>query len=167
MHPGLLDVLHHTADEHLAGVVADRVDIDFGGVFEEPIDEHRTLGRQPTLLAEAAEPSEFGHRPGEMVAVVDDLHRPPTEHIARANEHREADLVDDLQRLLEIGRRAAGRLRDAQFVAQRVPLLPVFGEVDRVRETYRRSCRRGVSGELQRGLAAQRHDDLRRELPRC
>ena len=28
VHPGLLDVLHHAADQHLAGVVAHRVDVD-------------------------------------------------------------------------------------------------------------------------------------------
>ena len=62
---------------------------------------------------------------------MDDLHRPPAEHVARPHEHREADPVDDPQRLLEIDGGAAGRLRDAQLVAQRVPLLAVLGEVDR------------------------------------
>ena len=53
--PGLLDVLHDAADDHLAGVVADGVDVDLGGVLEEAVDEHRALGRQAALLAEAAE----------------------------------------------------------------------------------------------------------------
>ena len=32
VHAGLLDVLHHAADQHLAGVVADGVDVDLDGV---------------------------------------------------------------------------------------------------------------------------------------
>ncbi len=91
MHAGFLDVFHDTADQHLAGVVADRVDVDLGGVGEEAIDQHRALGRQPALLAEAAEAGQLGHRPGEVVAVVHDLHRPPAEHVARAHQHREPD----------------------------------------------------------------------------
>ena len=38
----------------LAGVVADGVDVDLDGVLEEPVDEHRALGRQPALAAEAS-----------------------------------------------------------------------------------------------------------------
>ena len=66
---------------------------------EEAVDQHRPLGRQPALAAEAAEPGQLGHRRGQLVDVVDDLHRPAAEHVARAHEHREADLVDDRQRL--------------------------------------------------------------------
>ena len=132
MDAGLLDVLHDPADQHLAGGVADGVDVDLGGVGEEPVDQHRTFGRQPAFLAEAAEPGELLHRPSEMVPVVDDLHRPTAEHVAGAHEHREADVVGDGERLFEIGRRSAGRLRDGQFVADLVPPLPVFGGVDRV-----------------------------------
>ena len=59
MHAGLLDVLHHAADQHLAGVVADGVDVDLDGVLEEAVDQHRPLGRQPALPAEAAEPGQL------------------------------------------------------------------------------------------------------------
>ena len=55
VHARLLDVLHHAADDHLAGGVADGVDVDLDGVLEEPVDEHRPLGRQPALAAEGAE----------------------------------------------------------------------------------------------------------------
>ena len=70
---------------------------------------------------------------GELVDVVDDLHRPPAEHVAGAHEHREPDLLDDRQRFLQVGGRAARRLRDVQLVAHGVPLLAVLGEVDRRR----------------------------------
>ena len=55
VHTGLLDVLHHRAEEHVAGVVADGVDVDLGGVLEEAVDQHRPLGRQAALPAEGAE----------------------------------------------------------------------------------------------------------------
>ena len=41
VHAGLLDVLHDRPDQHLAGDVADGVDVDLDRVLEEPVDEHR------------------------------------------------------------------------------------------------------------------------------
>ena len=165
MHAGFLDVLHHAADEHLTGVVADGVDVDLGGVLQEAVDEHRALGGQAALLAEAAEAGQLGHRAGEVVAVVHDLHRPTAEHVARTHQHREADLLDDAERLLEVGGGAAGRLRDVQLVAQRVPLLAVLGEVDGRRRRAGDELGRQLTGQLQRGLPAERHDDLRGHSP--
>ena len=159
MHAGLLDVLHDAADQHLAGVVADRVDVDLGGVGEEPVDQHRTLGGQAALLAEAAESGQLVHRPGQVVAVVHDLHRPSTEHVARAHQHREADVVDDRQRLFEVDGGAAGGLRDAQLVADRVPRLAVLGGVDRIGRRAGDELDGDQPGQLQRGLPAERHDD--------
>ena len=49
---GFLDVFHHRADEYVAGVVADRVDIDLGRVFEEPIDENWALSGKASLATE-------------------------------------------------------------------------------------------------------------------
>ena len=156
---GLLDVLHHTADQHLTGVVADRVDVDLCGIGEEPVDQHRAFCRQSTFLAETAEPGEFVHRPGEMVAVVDDLHRPAAQHVTRAHEHGESDAVGDRQCLLEIDRRAAGGLRDPQFVTDRVPALSVFGGIDRVGRGAGHQLRRDQARQLQRCLTTERHDD--------
>ena len=51
------------ADEHLAGGVADGVDVDLDGVLEEAVDEHRPLGRQAALPAERAEAGQLGHGP--------------------------------------------------------------------------------------------------------
>ena len=38
---------------HLAGRVADRVDVDLDRVLEEAVDQRRALGRQPALAPEA------------------------------------------------------------------------------------------------------------------
>ena len=132
MHAGLLDVLHHAADQHLAGVVTHGVDVDLDGVVEEAVDEHRAVRRQPALPAEAAVAGELVHRLAQLAFVVDDAHRPPAEDVARAHEHRVADLAGDGERLVEVGGRATGRLGDAEVVAQPVPLLAVLGGVDRL-----------------------------------
>jgi hypothetical protein len=55
VHPGLLDVLHHPADEHLAGGVPHGVDVDLDRVLEEAVDEHGPLGREPALPTERPE----------------------------------------------------------------------------------------------------------------
>ena len=82
---GLLDVLHDAADVDL-GAVAQRVDVDLDGVLEEPVDEHRMLGR------------EFGGA-GDVAAqgllVVDDLHAAPAQHVGRPHQHRVADVGGD------------------------------------------------------------------------
>jgi len=112
--------------------IADGVDVDLDGVGEEPIDQDRTFGRQTALLAQAAESGEFVHRTSKVVAVVDDLHRPSTEYVAGADEHRKSDVVGDRERLLEVDGSATGGLRDLQLVADRVPSLAIFRSVDRV-----------------------------------
>ena len=97
----------------------------------------RSADRPPSRPS-AAEPGELGHRPAQVVVVVDDLHRPAAEHVARAHEHRVADALGDRR----APRRASvavppGGLRDLEPGAQRVPALAVLGEVDR----RRRWCR--------------------------
>ncbi len=52
------------ADDHLAGGVADGVDVDLDGVLEEAVDQHRPLGRQATLPPERAETGQLRPWPG-------------------------------------------------------------------------------------------------------
>ncbi len=80
----------------------------------------------------------------EPLVVVDDLHRPPAEHVGRAHEHRVADPVDDGARLGEAASRAAGRLGDLEPGAQGAPLLAVLGQVDRRRARCRGRARPGA-----------------------
>ena len=40
MHARFLDMLHDAGDEHVARVVADRVDVDFDRVMQEAVDQH-------------------------------------------------------------------------------------------------------------------------------
>ena len=64
--------------------VADGVDVDLGGVLEEAVDQHRARRRQPALAAQAAEAGQLGHGPAQALVVVDDLHGPAAQHVARA-----------------------------------------------------------------------------------
>jgi hypothetical protein len=131
----LLDVLHHSADQHLTRRVADRVDVD---LRPRPRGSDRSApdapAESPPSRPRRAHPGELGHRACEVVVVVDDLHAATAEHVARTHEHREADG----RPRSSVPRRAvaagpARRLRDAQLLAQRVPLLAFLGEVDRCR----------------------------------
>ena len=154
MHPGLFDVLHHTTYQHLTGVVANGIHVDLGGVLQESVDQHWTFGRETTFATERPEAGELGHCPRQMVGVVHDLHGPTTEHIARPDQHRKADPLDDAQRLLEVGSGSTGGLWDAQRMAQRAPLLAILGEIDRRRRRARDQFLRQHSRQLQGCLAA-------------
>ena len=82
---GLLDVLHHGADEDLLAV-AERVDVDLDRVLDEAVDEHRPADRR--------------HRGAQVVLVVADAHRAAAEHVRRPDEHRVADLARRGERLV-------------------------------------------------------------------
>ena len=147
---GLLDVLHHAAEEELLAV-EDGVDVDLDRVVEEPVDQHRlALVDQPVgdvLL-------EVGLQRG---VVVDDLHAAPAQDVGRAHQDRVADLVGDPLRLgvrrrgAVLGRRQAGVGEDA---AEGAALL---GEVDRLgRGADDRHAGVGEAlREAERGLAAE------------
>ena len=164
MHAGFLHVLHHRADHDVAGRVPDGVHVHLGGVLQEAVDQHGPLGRQPALPAEGAETGQLGHGPAEAVLVVHDLHRPPPEHVAGAHQGRIADPLDDGKRVGDGRRGAAGRLRDLEPGAQRVPVLPVLGQVDRLGAGAEDEAGRKHPGQLQRRLAAEADDDAGRAL---
>src|SRR2546430_2666371 len=84
-----------SAHPHLTGLVAQRVDVDLWPVFEEPADEAGQVGGKPAVATEGAEGRQLGHRPAQPLLLVDDLHRPPSEHVRRPHEHRIADAIDD------------------------------------------------------------------------
>ena len=64
--------------------VAERVDVDLDRVLEEAVEEDLAARARRASRAQVVR---------EAVARVDDLHRPAAEHVARAHEQREADLV--------------------------------------------------------------------------
>src|SRR5690606_32217517 len=83
---GFLDVFHHAAEVDLLAV-AQGVDVDLDGVFEEPVHQHRVL---------RVEFGGAGDVALERGLVVDDLHAASAQHVGRAHQHRVADLGGDL-----------------------------------------------------------------------
>ena len=154
-------MLHDPADQHLAGAITQRVDIDLDGVFEEAVDERGPLHRESTLASEAPLRCQLGHRRVERFGVVDDLHRAATEHVRRPNQHGIADLLGDV---LGSRRRRGGPARslgNAESRAELIELLAVLCQVDRgwARPEHGDAGALERVGELQGRLTAKRHDD--------
>ena len=91
VNPGILDVLHHPAD-HAARAVGDRVNVRLERVFEKMIDQHRMFRRNARGLHEIL---------AERAVVIDDFHRPPTQHVRGAHQRRVADPLGDRYCLLD------------------------------------------------------------------
>ena len=161
MDAGFFDVLHHTADEHLTGLVANRINVDFGRILQEAIDEHRTAGRQPALATERAEALHLRHCLREFGVVVHDAHRSTTKHVTGSHEHRITGLRRHRTRTCEVGGCRSGWLRNAESVAQRIPLFAVFGDIDRRGRRAGHQVTRNRASQLERGLATERHDHSR------
>ena len=84
MHAGFLDMLHDAGDEDVAGVIADRVDIDLDGAVQEAVDQHRIVAGDAEQLAGC-------DLLLELRLVADDHHAAAAEDIGRAQDHRIAD----------------------------------------------------------------------------
>src|SRR5579859_4849816 len=117
---GLFDVLHNPAD-HDVFAVGERVHVDFDGIFEEVIDQHRSVVRVF---------DGFLHVAHDRLLVISDDHRSAPEHVGRPNQHRETDALGTFDCLFDGGRHYAGRLGNLQFFQQFIELLAVFCEVD-------------------------------------
>jgi hypothetical protein len=144
MHPGFLDVLHDCRDVRLPAVT-ERVDVDLDRAFEEPIDQD--------ALAALRSRNDRG-------TVVADLHVAPAEHVRGPGEHRVADRLGDIDRLLRPLRDRPGWDGHVEPVAERCEPLPVLSEVDRV-ERRAEDPVPGLldrAGELERGLPAELDD---------
>ena len=85
MDAGFLDVFHHPGDVDGLGV-GDAVHIDLDRVVQVAVDQHRIV---------AGDTHRLPHVAVQAGAVVDDLHRPPAQHVARPDHHRIADAVGD------------------------------------------------------------------------
>ena len=75
------DVFHDPHDHDSPFRSAHRIDIDFGRIFEETIDQHRLP---------VGDDERLGDIPFELRLVVADLHRPTAEHKAGSHQCRES-----------------------------------------------------------------------------
>ena len=157
---GLLDVFHDAADVQLVAV-EQCVDVDLDRILQELVDEQRR--------GQASGDDRVGLRLVERAVdvllklgvVVNDLHAASAEHVARAHEHRVADVVRGVERLAEAERGAEARrveLLGAQHLTEE---LAVLGQVDRFggRAEDRHAGGLEPRGERQRRLAAELHDN--------
>jgi len=150
MHAGLLDMLHHPADEDVLAV-GDGIDVNLDGVTQVPVEQNRTLARHDHGLGDVA---------GELRLVVHDFHGTPAEHIRWTDHEREAEPGRNRVGLLHRAGDAALGLTQAKPVDHRLESVAVLGEVNRVR---RRAEDRNLGvfqrlGELERRLPAELHN---------
>ena len=120
MDAGLLDVLHDGAD-HGGVAVGDTVDVNFGGVLEEAVDEDGTIGSDVGGVLNVG---------AKFVVVVDDHHTASAEDEAGADENREANAVCDGDGFVLRNRGASFGLLEADLVEEGGEELAVFGELD-------------------------------------
>ena len=149
MDTGLLDMLQDAADIDLVPV-AERVHVAFHSALEESVEVDWVVRRDPRGL---------GHVLPQVLRVVGDHHAAATQHVARAHEQREPDPRRNLLRLLEAPRLARRRIHDAHAVQQGTESLAVLGKVDGV-GLRAHDLHAGIgerAGQLERGLAAERH----------
>ncbi len=123
VHARLLDMLHHAADEDVAGAVGDGVDIDLDGVAQVRVEQHGALARDH---------HGFGDVAGELRLVMDDLHGPAAEHVRRADDEGKAELGGNRLGLIRRTGDAAARLPQAQPLDQSLESVAVFRQVDGV-----------------------------------
>ena len=120
MDTGLLDVFHDAADVDL-GAVAQCVDVDLDCIFEETVDQYRTVVRDLRRVGDVRR---------ERCLVVHDLHAASAENVGRAHQHRVTDSCGDLTGSVERRRGAVLRCRQTGCVEHLAELTPVLGEVD-------------------------------------
>ena len=150
MHARLLDVFHHARHDHVLAV-GNCIDVDFGGVFQKTIDQHRlTLGHD----------ERFGNVPFELRLVVANLHRSPAQHETGSDQCGEAHFDRFASGLLHGAGDRVGRLFQTQLFQQLFELLAILRRFDRIDRCAddRNAGRREGSRQIERRLAAELHD---------
>ena len=105
MDAGVLDMLHHAADDDPLAV-GNRVDVDFDRAVEITVDQQRTFFGGLQRLFEIAP---------QIALVGDNFHRASAQHVGRADQHRIADLGRARDRRLGVARENSARLAQASF----------------------------------------------------
>ncbi len=121
MHPRLFDMLQNTAHKN-AFAITNSIHIQLRGAIEKLIHQKRCFRANAHRLI---------HIEFKLLLIIDNPHPAATKHIARAHQHRIADLRGDLIDLLTGGSRATGGLKQVVIVDKGGELLPIFGHVDR------------------------------------
>ena len=151
MNAGLFDVFHDRAD-HARLAVGDAIDIDFHRVFQKPIHQDRPI---------RADLDRALHVTAQIVAVINQLHRPAAQNERGPDQHRVTNPLRDRDRFIGAHRRTTRRLAEAELVEHGREQLPVFRHLDafRLRADDRNAGFFQSLREIQRRLPAELHDD--------
>jgi hypothetical protein len=122
MNARFFDVLHD-ASHHHALAVGQGIYVYFIGILNELVDEHRVARRNA---------GRFGQKGAQGIIVVGDGHGATTENEGRPYQHRIANLVHHLQRLLHRVGQPPGRMINLQPVQQLAKSAAIFGQVNAV-----------------------------------
>ena len=118
------DVFHQAADDHVALVVAERIDVHLNRIFQVLVDQHRMVGFHLNRLQHVAI---------ELLFVEDHLHGATTQHIGRADHHRIAHAGRHIPGFRLTAGQAMPGLANLQLAQDRFELLAIFSTVDRLR----------------------------------
>ncbi len=100
---GFFDVLHDSGDDDVFAV-GESVNVNFGGVFEELVDQDRALG-----IGEAADEGGLRDVFFDGLEIVGDDHRAAAEDVTWAHENGQADFGSEPYGFLRVrGRRLRG-----------------------------------------------------------
>src|SRR3990167_7379797 len=156
VHTRLFNVLHDRADNHLLAI-AHRVHVHFDGAVEEVIQQYRAVVGDLHSLTHVAT---------QLFFLVDDFHRPTTQHVGWTHHQRVADGLGGRQGFVFTASSDVGRLTQVEALHHLLEALAVFGAVDGVRrgtDDWYAGLFQGT-GQFQRGLAAVLDDDALRLL---
>ena len=151
MHAGEFDVFRDGVFDHFA-VVGHGVEFDFLGVLQELRHDDGIFLRHFR--------GQFQERV-QLLGIVAYVHRGARKHVGGTDQHRVADLLDELVHFVHVRKLFPCRLVDAQLVEHARKLVPVLGPVDRQRRgaQHRNVLPVEPDGQIVRNLSAHRHDD--------
>ena len=92
MNPGLFDMLHDTAYQHVFPVT-DAIDINLGRKIEESVQQDRAVIRNVDSRI---------HVSGQIILAVHDFHRTTTQDIGRPDYERETDIGEWFEKFYSI-----------------------------------------------------------------
>jgi hypothetical protein len=117
--------------------IGDNIDVDFGCVVQEAIDEDWRIG-------EIAHVDGRCHVRAKRGFVGANLHAATAEHVTWAHEHGVSDAIRAADRFFKRSRDAARRLLESHLVQQCLETIAIFREVDRIKaradKRYARLC---------------------------
>src|SRR5277367_6180614 len=145
MYPGMLDVLHNSAD-HYDLAVRDRVYVALNRPLQVTIDQQRVaLGGLQSLR----------HVSAQLFFIWNHFHRASAQDIRRPNKHRVSNLRGARDRVVKTAREHSLGLPELELRDHRIESLAILGAIYRIRRrTQNRDAR-----------ARKRHRELQGSLP--